>query len=144
MKTFLLGGAAVSRDPCSPTSCGSGAGGRGGGALLFSVYHMLELEGSILTDGIAGSSGSGGGSGGSIWTDAAAFDGHGHLYARGGTGSCYRNSHHSCSGRYGGGGGGGLIRTYSPMFVSPGMVPTDLEFADFLFNTNSYESLVIL
>ena len=108
-------------DPCSPTTCGSGAGGSGGGALLFNVYRLLELEGAIFTDGNGGSSGYGGGSGGSIWTDAAAYEGHGHLYARGGTGSCYHDSHISCSGRYAGGGGGGLIRTYSPLVVSPGI-----------------------
>ena len=116
----LLGGSAVSTDPCSPTTCGSSSGGRGGGALLLNVFHILELEGTIYSDGAGGSSGYGGGSGGSIWSDAATYEGHGYLYARGGAGSCYYNRHHGCPGRYAGGGGGGLIRSYSPLVVSAG------------------------
>ena len=111
----------MSVNPCSPTTCGSGAGGRGGGALFLNVLRVLELEGSITTDATSGSSGTGGGSGGSIWSDAFAYEGHGYLYARGGSGSCYYNSRISCSGRYGGGGGGGLIRSYSPLVLSPGL-----------------------
>ena len=87
---------------------------------MLNTYHILELEGSMISDGAGGSSGTGGGSGGSLWSDAAAYEGHGHLYARGGAGSCYSNSR-SCSGSYAGGGGGGLIRAYSPLVVSQGM-----------------------
>ena len=74
-----------------------------------------------MADATGGSSGRGGGSGGSIWSDAFAYEGHGYLYAKGGSGSCYYDSRHSCSGRYGGGGGGGLIRSYSPLVLSPGL-----------------------
>ena len=90
----------MSVDPCKPTSSGSSAGGRGGGALILNVYHILQLEGTIVSDGASGTSGRGGGSGGSIWSDAATFEGHGYLYARGGAGSCY-TARYPCTGKTG-------------------------------------------
>ena len=59
-------------DLYEPVRFGSSGGGeksgRGGGVIWFNVTNVIQIDGEVSADGLAGGdSGSGGGSGGSIW-----------------------------------------------------------------------------
>jgi autotransporter-associated beta strand protein len=79
-----------------PTNLGSGAVGRGGGAVLLKVTGTASVNGPITAKGNSGVCGA---AGGSIFIQAAAMDGSGVVDAAGGSGSAYT----------GGNGGGGRI-----------------------------------
>ncbi len=92
---------------------GTGAGGVGGGAILFTVGGALTVNGRISAGGEAAlSDDGGGGSGGSIWLTAGALLGAGAIAADGGAGELYD----------GGGGGGGRVALYSPVNAFSGVV----------------------
>ncbi len=87
-----------------PITLGSGAGdrpegGTGGGAIHLIVNGTLQLDGTVLADGGAGTQYErGGGAGGSIWIEAASLAGSGLIRTNGGN-----------AGYMGGGGAGGRI-----------------------------------
>lgn len=67
-------------DPDDFGSGGSGATasfGSGGGVLKVKVFHTLEVEGVIESNGQSGSSSTGGGSGGSVWIKTKSLTGSG-------------------------------------------------------------------
>jgi hypothetical protein len=75
-----------------------GAGGNGGGVVLFSIGRTLQVDGTITANGVAGVPDSGAGSGGSIQLSTTTFAGAGTISANGGSADSV-----------GGGGGGGRI-----------------------------------
>ena len=101
---------------------GSGGGvnlADGGGVVFVSVEKLLELDGSIKSDGANGDYGGGGASGGTLWVAGRHFEGHGHLTVKGGAGShrsecCSGSPCNSHRNYHGGGGGGGHLRHFSP------------------------------
>jgi len=91
-------------------------GGAGGGVVRLSVGNALVIDGQILADGLAGSSGSengGGGSGGSVWISADDVTGAGVISAVGGAGGSLN---------VGGGGSGGRIAIYATTDAFTGTV----------------------
>ena len=77
-------------------------GGRGGGTMRIIVVGVFTMDGSLIVDGLPGTSNSGGGSGGSLWVTADDLRGHGTMSAIGGTG-----------GSSAGGGAGGRIAIHT-------------------------------
>lgn len=106
--TFARGGSAYD-STTNPAALGSGggygaqAGGSGGGIGQLNVGETLEVDGSILANGLAATNDhSGGGAGGSIRITATTIAGAGTISASGGGGDTPN----------GGGGGGGRIAIY--------------------------------
>jgi hypothetical protein len=95
-----------------PVDLGSGGGlgwgvpspgSEGGGALRLSVAGLLTVNGRLSANGNAAlQDDAGGGSGGSLWVEAASFNGNGAVSADGGPGELFE----------GGGGGGGRVAIY--------------------------------
>jgi hypothetical protein len=95
-----------------PTTLGSGGGangggaggpgGAGGGAIRLTVAGILQLDGTILANGLAGEAQRGSGAGGSIWITADTLAGSGSVSALGGQAAWY-----------GAAGGGGRIAIYT-------------------------------
>ena len=80
-----------------------GSGGKGGGVVRLTVTGVLQLDGAISANGLAGVvSYSGGGAGGSIWLTVNSLSGTGIISANGGAGDDM----------IGGGGGGGVLAIY--------------------------------
>ena len=92
---------------------GTTGGGKGGGAIRFTVGGVLMVHGMLSAAGDAALQDDGGGSsGGSIWLTAGALAGSGAISADGGAGELYD----------GGGGGGGRIAIHTPINAFGGLV----------------------
>lgn len=110
-------------DKFTPVTLGSGGGknisnnalgGSGGGSIKLELTGTFNLNGEVKASGQNGQvvfpTGGGGGAGGSVWIEAASFEGSGVVNSNGGNGGYSLDINGHVDGFAGGGGGGGLIR----------------------------------